>query len=113
MNLTKTEQEILTRLQNGENDKRIACDMCITQGTMRRHIHNITKKYNVHSRFDLPGFPRPLPPGRKQVFDLYMNGLPVTSIAEELNTDVSTINTYIWKMRSDEIDIPYRKEWRK
>lgn len=49
-NLTNRETEVLTHLCKGKSYKMIADDLCISEETVRRHIKNIYRKLEVHSK---------------------------------------------------------------
>lgn len=111
MKLTRTEHEILTRLQRGDSTKRIACALVVTNGCVSRHIANIMAKYGVASRYDLPGMTKAtLTPWRQQITELYGLGLSGPAIAARLNVDTKTISTEIWEMRREGVEIPYRRK---
>ena len=50
MELTKREQEVLTRVARGERSKEIAAHLGITERTVRAYLTNIYTKLNVDSR---------------------------------------------------------------
>lgn len=49
-NLTQRETEVLTHLCKGKSYKMIADDLFISEETVRRHIKNIYRKLEVHSK---------------------------------------------------------------
>ena len=49
-NLTQRETEVLTHLCRGKSYKMIADDLFISEETVRRHIKNIYRKLEVHSK---------------------------------------------------------------
>jgi two-component system, NarL family, nitrate/nitrite response regulator NarL len=49
-NLTPREQEILTRIVDGQSTKEMARAMRITTGTAVTHVHHVLTKLGVHSR---------------------------------------------------------------
>lgn len=52
-NITKREAEIVKFLCNGLSYRRISEEMNISLSTVKTHVHNIYKKTQVNSRFDL------------------------------------------------------------
>lgn len=50
--LTKREQEVMEKIKEGLSNKQIADIMCISEGTVKRHAHNIFSKLNVKNRVE-------------------------------------------------------------
>ena len=50
--LTKREEEILRELYMGKSNQQIANDLCISEATVKAHIHNLLGKMNVGSRVE-------------------------------------------------------------
>lgn len=48
--LTKRELEVMGKMKKGLSNKQIAANMCISEGTVKRHAHNIFSKLNVKNR---------------------------------------------------------------
>jgi LuxR family maltose regulon positive regulatory protein len=48
--LTKRELEVIGKMKKGLSNKQIADNMCISEGTVKRHAHNIFSKLNVKNR---------------------------------------------------------------
>lgn len=48
--LTKREIEVMEKMKKGLSNKQIAANMCISEGTVKRHAHNIFSKLNVKNR---------------------------------------------------------------
>lgn len=48
--LTKRELEVIGKMKKGLSNKQIAENMCISEGTVKRHAHNIFSKLNVKNR---------------------------------------------------------------
>jgi LuxR family maltose regulon positive regulatory protein len=48
--LTKRELEVMGKIKEGLSNKQIADSMCISEGTVKRHAHNIFSKLNVKNR---------------------------------------------------------------
>lgn len=48
--LTPREQEVFELVRKGLRSREIATALCIAEGTVYKHIHNILEKLNVHSR---------------------------------------------------------------
>lgn len=48
--LTRRETEVLQLLSNGVPDKEIASRLCISQRTVKNHVHNILEKLQLHNR---------------------------------------------------------------
>lgn len=55
-NLTNRETEILQLVLSNENNEQIADKLCISSYTLKKHLQNIYKKFNVSSRWDLLKF---------------------------------------------------------
>lgn len=53
MELSAREQEVLGLVLDGLNNKRIASELDISVATVKTHLHNIFRKANVGSRFEL------------------------------------------------------------
>jgi DNA-binding NarL/FixJ family response regulator len=51
--LTKREKEILVHVLNGLSDKEIAEKEFVELSTVKTHVQNIYKHYNIHSRIKL------------------------------------------------------------
>lgn len=50
VNLTDREKHILQYVAQGSSNKEIATDLCITEGTVKNHLHNILEKLHLHNR---------------------------------------------------------------
>lgn len=50
VNLTDRERQILQYVAQGASNKGIASDLCITEGTVKNHLHNILDKLHLHNR---------------------------------------------------------------
>jgi DNA-binding NarL/FixJ family response regulator len=50
MNLTEREKQILQYVVQGSSNKEIASALCITEGTVKNHLHNILEKLHLHNR---------------------------------------------------------------
>lgn len=50
VNLTDREKQILQYVAQGASNKDIATDLCITEGTVKNHLHNILEKLHLHNR---------------------------------------------------------------
>ncbi len=50
VNLTDREKQILQYVAQGSSNKDIATDLCITEGTVKNHLHNILEKLHLHNR---------------------------------------------------------------
>lgn len=50
VNLTLREKQILQYVAQGAPNKEIATDLCITEGTVKTHLHNILEKLHLHNR---------------------------------------------------------------
>lgn len=48
--LTPREQDVFELVRRGLRSREIATALCIAEGTVYKHIHNILEKLNVHSR---------------------------------------------------------------
>ncbi|HEX6542428.1 MAG TPA: response regulator transcription factor [Ktedonobacterales bacterium] len=48
--LTPRESEVFELVRKGMRSREIATTLCIAEGTVYKHIHNILEKLNVHSR---------------------------------------------------------------
>jgi ATP/maltotriose-dependent transcriptional regulator MalT len=48
--LSRREHEVLALLSDGLSNQDIADEIVVSQGTVKRHVHNIFRKLNVHSR---------------------------------------------------------------
>jgi len=48
--LTRRETEVLQLLSDGVPDKEIAARLCISQRTVKNHVHNILEKLQLHNR---------------------------------------------------------------
>ncbi|HEX5940535.1 MAG TPA: LuxR C-terminal-related transcriptional regulator [Dehalococcoidia bacterium] len=48
--LSEREFEVLDLLERGLTNQQIAEEIVVTEGTVKRHVHNIFQKLNVHSR---------------------------------------------------------------
>lgn len=48
--LTAREEQILAQLRLGKQNKQIAYDLSLSEGTVKVHIHNIMKKLGVSNR---------------------------------------------------------------
>ncbi len=69
VNLTDREKQILQYVAQGASNKEIATDVCITEGTVKNHLHNILEKLHLHNRAQaaayalreglIPSFPPP------------------------------------------------------
>lgn len=51
--ISRREEEVLSHLLQGISTKKIAEELCVTEGTAKNHILSIYKKTNTHSRFEL------------------------------------------------------------
>lgn len=47
---TPREQELITLIERGLQNKVIAYELNISENTVRAHISNIMRKYNLHNR---------------------------------------------------------------
>jgi len=56
--LTDREMEVLRELGAGVSNHEIAANLCITENTVKSHIHNILTKLNLHSRTQASRFAR-------------------------------------------------------
>ncbi len=45
--LTPTEKQIFLMLEDGQPKEKICIDLCISEGTLKKHISNILKKFNA------------------------------------------------------------------
>jgi DNA-binding NarL/FixJ family response regulator len=52
MKVTPRELQILSHLSAGKTNRSISRDMEISEGTVRRHLENIYRKLDVHSRIE-------------------------------------------------------------
>ncbi|MCI5534278.1 MAG: LuxR C-terminal-related transcriptional regulator [Firmicutes bacterium] len=50
--LTKREEEILREIYSGKSNQQIASDLCISEATVKAHIHNLLGKMSVGSRVE-------------------------------------------------------------
>ena len=50
--LTRREAEVLQLLAYGHSTKEIACTLCISYETVKRHQKNMYSKLGVHSKID-------------------------------------------------------------
>jgi LuxR family transcriptional regulator of csgAB operon len=58
LKLTERESEIVRLLQDGSTNKEIAQQLCISDKTVKAHMHNIFGKLQIHRRqMILPAFP--------------------------------------------------------
>ena len=51
--VTQRELDIIRLVAKGLRNKEIAQKLCITEGTVKLHLHNIYNKLNVESRLQL------------------------------------------------------------
>lgn len=50
--LTKREEDILREIYSGKSNQQIASDLCISEATVKAHIHNLLGKMSVGSRVE-------------------------------------------------------------
>ncbi|MDP2935212.1 MAG: response regulator transcription factor [Dehalococcoidia bacterium] len=50
VNLTGREKQILQYVAQGASNREIATYVCITEGTVKNHLHNILEKLHLHNR---------------------------------------------------------------
>lgn len=50
--LTMREREVLLLVQDNYSNQEIASSLCLSESTVKTHLHNIFRKLNVHSRED-------------------------------------------------------------
>lgn len=50
--LTKREEDILREIYSGKSNQQIASDLCISEATVKAHIHNLLRKMSVGSRVE-------------------------------------------------------------
>lgn len=51
--LTDREIEVFCLLAQGKSNEEIAHDMCISEGTVKAHLHHTYRKFNLHTRKEL------------------------------------------------------------
>lgn len=54
--LTDREKEILQLVINGASNKEIASILCLSESTVKNHLHNILKKLHLHNRVQAAAF---------------------------------------------------------
>ena len=88
--------------------KEIAKALYLTYGTIRWHLANLRKVYNVHSTRELlrlstvvtPTVPQPvrLSPRGREVMELFMRGVTYNEIAKRLGISRSGVRRHLEKM---------------
>jgi DNA-binding NarL/FixJ family response regulator len=115
--LTPRETEVLRRIAEGQNTKKMASEMNVTTATVRTYVRNVLAKLGAHSRLEAAALASRLaPPGR----DEPVGGYPVLAtltprereilthltagsgqreVATQLHMSLKTVNTHLHNLR--------------
>lgn len=104
--LTRTEQMILAKMQNGVSDKRMAIELVVSTNTVRTHIRHIVRKHGVHNRYELPGVERRLDPYKQQVIALRRAGKSLREIDTELDVRPGATWDVVRRLRMAGVEVP-------
>lgn len=116
--LTPRETEVLRRIAEGQNTKKMASEMNVTTATVRTYVRNVLAKLGAHSRLEAaalasrqilpgPGEPRrdhpllaALTPREREVLIHLANGFGLREVGKRLHMSQKTVNTHLQNLRN-------------
>lgn len=115
--LTPREAEVLRRITEGQNTKKMAREMNVTTETLRTYVKNLLGKLGAHSRLEAaalasrsagnePDRDRDHPllaaltPREREVLMHLTNGAGLREVAKQLHMSLKTVNTHLHNLRS-------------
>ena len=113
--LTPREAEVLRRITEGQNTKKMAREMNVTTETLRTYVKNVLGKLGAHSRLEAaalasrsagnePDRDHPLlaalTPREREVLMHLTKGAGLREVAKQLHMSLKTVNTHLHNLRS-------------